>query len=132
MQARVRAAFGLVAIDPPGLEEVADRFGRLLRDKQQFAVLAGTTDRGVQRPLGRAGEPAQPRGHAGVGHVFGRGLSHVSVVHSDEQDVRLDAAVFGGDTGFTLLSPWTGLAVLCSYAGLAVAAAAWRLRTTDA
>ena len=42
------------------------------------------------------------------------------------------AALFGGDTGFTLLSPWAGFSVLCGYAALAVAAAAWRLRTTDA
>lgn len=42
------------------------------------------------------------------------------------------AALFGGDTGFTLLSPWAGFAVLCGYAALAVGAAAWRLRTTDA
>ncbi len=42
------------------------------------------------------------------------------------------AALFRGDTGSTLLSPWAGFAVLCGYAAAAVAAAAWRLRKTDA
>ncbi|SDJ48004.1 ABC-2 family transporter protein [Frankineae bacterium MT45] len=42
------------------------------------------------------------------------------------------AALFGGDTGFTLLSPWSGFAVLCAYAAAITAAAAWRLRRTDA
>ena len=42
------------------------------------------------------------------------------------------AALFGGDTGFSLLAPWSGFAVLCGYAALAVGAATWRLRKTDA
>lgn len=43
------------------------------------------------------------------------------------------SALFGGDsTGSSTLSPWAGFAVLCGYAVAIVAAAAWRLRKTDA
>ncbi len=42
-------------------------------------------------------------------------------------------ALFGGARDVTnALSPWTGFAVLCAYAVVLIAAAAWRLRTTDA
>lgn len=41
--------------------------------------------------------------------------------------------LFGGARDITNpLSPWTGFAVLCGYAVVLVAAAAWRLRDTDA
>lgn len=42
-------------------------------------------------------------------------------------------AVFGDTTGVSdALSPWVGFAVLCGYAVVLIAAAAWRLRRTDA
>jgi len=42
-------------------------------------------------------------------------------------------ALYGGTHDVTnTLSPWTGFAVLCGYAAVLVAAAAWRLRRTDA
>jgi ABC-2 type transport system permease protein len=43
------------------------------------------------------------------------------------------AAIFGGDHGVqNALSPWIGFALLCGYAVVLIAAAAWRLRRTDA
>lgn len=42
-------------------------------------------------------------------------------------------AVWGGTRGITdALSPWTGFALLCGYAAVLIAAAAWRLRRVDA
>ena len=42
-------------------------------------------------------------------------------------------ALWGGTHGVTsVLSPWTGFAVLCGYAVILVAAGAWRLRRADA
>jgi ABC-2 type transport system permease protein len=42
-------------------------------------------------------------------------------------------AVWGGMQGVqNPLSPWTGFAVLCGYAAVLIAAAAWRLRRSDA
>jgi ABC-type transport system involved in multi-copper enzyme maturation permease subunit len=42
-------------------------------------------------------------------------------------------ALWGGTRGVThVLSPWTGFAVLCGYAVILIAAAAWRLRRADA
>ncbi len=42
-------------------------------------------------------------------------------------------ALYGGTHGVTnALAPWTGFGVLCAYAAVLIAAAAWRLRTTDA
>jgi hypothetical protein len=41
--------------------------------------------------------------------------------------------LFGGTQGVpNALSPWTGFALLCGYAVVLIAAAAWRLRRTDA
>jgi ABC-2 type transport system permease protein len=41
--------------------------------------------------------------------------------------------IWGGARGVThALSPWTGFALLCGYAAVLIAAAAWRLRGTDA
>ena len=41
--------------------------------------------------------------------------------------------LWGGTRGLTnALSPWTGFAVLCGYAVVLIAAAAWRLRRADA
>jgi ABC-2 type transport system permease protein len=43
------------------------------------------------------------------------------------------SAVFGGAQDVSnALSPWTGFAVLCGYAVILIAAAAWRLRHSDA
>jgi ABC-2 type transport system permease protein len=43
------------------------------------------------------------------------------------------SAIFGGTQDVTNpLSPWTGFAVLCGYAVVLIAAAAWRLRRSDA
>jgi ABC-2 type transport system permease protein len=43
------------------------------------------------------------------------------------------SAIFGGTDGVSnALSPWTGFAVLCGYAVILIAAAAWRLRHSDA
>jgi ABC-2 type transport system permease protein len=43
------------------------------------------------------------------------------------------SAIFGGAEGASnALSPWTGFAVLCGYAVILIAAAAWRLRRSDA
>src|SRR6201997_1058842 len=43
------------------------------------------------------------------------------------------SAVFGGTQDVTnALSPWTGFALLCGYAVILIAAAAWRLRDSDA
>ncbi len=43
------------------------------------------------------------------------------------------SAIFGGTDGVSnALSPWTGFAVLCGYAVILIAAAAWRLRRSDA
>lgn len=43
------------------------------------------------------------------------------------------SAIFGGAHGVSnALSPWTGFAVLCGYAVIMIAAAAWRLRRSDA
>jgi ABC-2 type transport system permease protein len=43
------------------------------------------------------------------------------------------AAIFGGAQDVSsALSPWTGFAVLCGYAVILIAAAAWRLRRSDA
>lgn len=43
------------------------------------------------------------------------------------------SAIFGGTDGVSnALSPWTGIAVLCGYAVILIAAAAWRLRHSDA
>ena len=43
------------------------------------------------------------------------------------------AAIWGTPPGVTnALSPWTGFALLCGYAAVLVAAAAWRLRHSDA
>lgn len=42
-------------------------------------------------------------------------------------------AIYGGAPGVqNTLSPWTGFAFLCGYAVVLIAAAAWRLRRTDA
>ena len=42
-------------------------------------------------------------------------------------------AIWGGANGVNnALSPWTGFALLCGYAVVLIAAAAWRLRRTDA
>jgi ABC-type transport system involved in multi-copper enzyme maturation permease subunit len=42
-------------------------------------------------------------------------------------------ALWGGTQGVqNVLSPWTGFAVLCGYAVILIAAAAWRLRRADA
>jgi ABC-type transport system involved in multi-copper enzyme maturation permease subunit len=42
-------------------------------------------------------------------------------------------ALWGGTRGVTnVLSPWTGFAVLCGYAVILIAGAAWRLRRADA
>jgi ABC-type transport system involved in multi-copper enzyme maturation permease subunit len=42
-------------------------------------------------------------------------------------------ALYGGTRGVdNLLSPWTGFALLCGYAVVLIAAAAWRLRQVDA
>ena len=42
-------------------------------------------------------------------------------------------ALWGGTTGVAnALSPWTGFAVLCGYAAVLIAIAAWRLRRADA
>jgi hypothetical protein len=42
------------------------------------------------------------------------------------------SALWGGAQGGHALGPWTGLAVLCGYAAVLIAAAAWRLRRSDA
>ena len=43
------------------------------------------------------------------------------------------AALWGGANGVTnALAPWTGFALLCGYAVVLIAAAAWRLRRSDA
>jgi ABC-type transport system involved in multi-copper enzyme maturation permease subunit len=43
------------------------------------------------------------------------------------------SAIFSGTEGASnALSPWTGFAVLCGYAVILIAAAAWRLRRSDA
>jgi hypothetical protein len=43
------------------------------------------------------------------------------------------SAIFGGTDGVSnALSPWTGFALLCGYAVILIAAAAWRLRHSDA
>ena len=43
------------------------------------------------------------------------------------------AALWGGTHGVqSALSPWTGFALLCGYAVILIAAAAWRLRSADA
>lgn len=42
------------------------------------------------------------------------------------------ADLYGGGFGDAALGPWTGFAVLCAYAVVLIAAAAWRLRRTDA
>jgi ABC-type transport system involved in multi-copper enzyme maturation permease subunit len=43
------------------------------------------------------------------------------------------AVLYGGTHGVqNALSPWTGFALLCGYAAVMIAAAAWRLRRTDA
>ncbi|WP_375478567.1 ABC transporter permease [uncultured Jatrophihabitans sp.] len=43
------------------------------------------------------------------------------------------AALYGGARDVTnALSPWTGFGVLCAYAAVLIAAAAWRMRRTDA
>jgi ABC-2 type transport system permease protein len=43
------------------------------------------------------------------------------------------AALYGGAHGVTdALSPWAGFALLCGYAAVVIAAAAWRLRHSDA
>jgi ABC-2 type transport system permease protein len=42
-------------------------------------------------------------------------------------------AIWGGARGVTdALSPWAGFALLCGYAAVLIAAAAWRLRRVDA
>jgi ABC-type transport system involved in multi-copper enzyme maturation permease subunit len=42
-------------------------------------------------------------------------------------------AIWGGTHGLTnVLAPWTGFGLLCGYAAVLIAAAAWRLRRTDA
>jgi ABC-type transport system involved in multi-copper enzyme maturation permease subunit len=42
-------------------------------------------------------------------------------------------ALWGGTHGVqSAMSPWTGFALLCGYAVIIIAAAAWRLRSTDA
>lgn len=42
------------------------------------------------------------------------------------------ADLYGGGFAGAGLAPWTGFAVLCAYAVVLIAAAAWRLRRTDA
>ena len=43
------------------------------------------------------------------------------------------SAIFGGTQDVSnALSPWTGFALLCGYAVILIAAAAWRLRDSDA
>src|SRR5579859_3944317 len=43
------------------------------------------------------------------------------------------SAIFGGTDGVSnALSPWTGIALLCGYAVILIAAAAWRFRHSDA
>jgi ABC-type transport system involved in multi-copper enzyme maturation permease subunit len=42
------------------------------------------------------------------------------------------AVLWGGANGPDTLAPWTGFAVLCGYAVVLIAAAAWRLRRSDA
>ncbi len=42
------------------------------------------------------------------------------------------SALWGGVQGGHALAPWTGFAVLCGYAVVLIAAAAWRLRHSDA
>jgi ABC-type transport system involved in multi-copper enzyme maturation permease subunit len=42
------------------------------------------------------------------------------------------SALFGGGGIQNALAPWTGFALLCGYAVVLIAAAAWRLRRTDA
>ncbi len=46
---------------------------------------------------------------------------------------RAGSALWGGGfLGDHVLAPWTGFAVLCGYAAVLIAAAAWRLRRADA
>src|SRR6185503_10200381 len=85
VQAGVRAALGLVAIDPPRLQQGADRLGRLLRDKEQFPGGAGAADDGVKRAVGGGGEPAHPAGDAPIGHLFRRVVPFL--VDPDDEDV---------------------------------------------
>jgi len=42
------------------------------------------------------------------------------------------SALWGGTTGAHTLGPWAGFAVLCGYAVVLIAAAAWRLANSDA
>jgi ABC-2 type transport system permease protein len=68
-----------------------------------------------------------------VAFVLAQFLPHSWAVHVDQWlPFNAGAAIWENQTAPTMLSPWTGFAVFCGYAAVALAAGLWRFRTRDA
>jgi len=74
----------------------------------------------------------ETRDEEGVEAVIDRICATARAVLEDAQQAGLPAPVGIGISSPGPLDPWTGFAVMCSFAVVLIGAAAWRLRRVDA